>query len=438
MARMALSDLRPAPKSGLYEGWIVVVAAGFLIFLISSSFVYGFGAIFTSVRAEFGWSAAATSIAFSVRSEVGGIASPLVGYAIDRWGPTRTLYYGIVLMVVGILGISVMASLWQFYLAMFVIALGTTAAGGQVGQSAIATWFRRRRARAMSFMTVGAGLGGTMVVVFAYMVDEFGWRTALRIIAVVVLVVGLTASRFVRARPRNHHQPMDGIPLAEGEVEKGYDWGIPPRVAIRSAAFLFFSFAIVMAQLGSAGFIVHQIPYMEIKIGLSTTAAGATATVFTLTSIVGRLGFGFLADRYEKRFVIATAMVLMGVGELGLVFADNFPQAIASIAVVAVGFGGMVPVRPAMLADYFGTKYFGQINGWGRLFFTTGGAVGAWLVGYMFDVTGGYTSAWLVSSLLILGGVPVMLFALPPRRLQAQYEREADDEWAAAGRTTEQ
>ena len=190
MARMALSDLRPAPKSGLYEGWIVVVAAGFLIFLISSSFVYGFGAIFTSVRAEFGWSAAATSVAFSVRSEVGGIASPVVGYAIDRWGPTRTLYYGIVLMVIGILGISVMTSLWQFYAAMFVIALGTTAAGGQVGQSAIATWFRRRRARAMSFMTVGAGLGGTMVVVFAYMVDELGWRTALRIIAVVVLVVG--------------------------------------------------------------------------------------------------------------------------------------------------------------------------------------------------------------------------------------------------------
>ena len=58
---VALSDLRPAPKSGLYEGWIVVIAAGFIVFLISSSFLYGFGAIFTNVRDEFGWSAPATS-----------------------------------------------------------------------------------------------------------------------------------------------------------------------------------------------------------------------------------------------------------------------------------------------------------------------------------------------------------------------------------------
>lgn len=428
---MALSDLRPEPKPGIYEGWIVVIAAGFIVFLISSSFLYGFGAIFTSVREDFGWSAAATSVAFSVRSEVGGVASPLVGYWIDKWGPRRTLFVGIILMAVGVLCISVMQTLWQFYAAMLVIAIGTTAAGGQVGQSAIATWFRRRRARAMSFMTVGAGLGGVMVVVFAYLVDELGWRIALRIIAVIILAIGLSASNFVRARPKDHHQPMDGIPLAEGEVAKHYDWGIPPRVAIRTRAFALFSFAIVLAQLGSAGFIVHQIPYMEITIGLSTTAAGATATVFTLTSIVGRLGFGYLGDRIEKRYCLAMALALMGAGQLVLVWADTLWQAMAALALIAPGFGGMVPVRPAMLADYFGTKHFGQINGWGRLMFTTGGAIGAWLVGYVFDVTEGYTLAWLISGLVVLAGVPAMLLATPPRELIERYEREADDAWDA-------
>lgn len=428
---MALSDLRPTPRTSLYEGWVVVIAAGFIVFLISSSFLYGFGAIFTSVREEFGWSAAATSVAFSVRSEVGGVASPLVGYMIDRWGPRRTLFAGILLMVLGVLLISVMQNIWQFYSAMLVIAIGTTAAGGQVGQSAIATWFRRRRARAMSFMTVGAGLGGVMVVVFAYLVDELGWRTALRIIAILILVVGLAAARFVRARPRDHHQPMDGIPLAEGEVARHYDWGMPPKVAIRTRAFAFFSAAIILAQLGSAGFIVHQIPYMEVTIGLSTTAAGATATVFTLTSIVGRLGFGYLADRIEKRYCIAAALALMSAGELMLVFADSFWTAMAAVVVIAPGFGGIVPVRPAMLADYFGTKHFGQINGWGRLMFTTGSAVGAWLVGYLFDATGGYTQAWLVSGIVVALGVPLMLMATAPRTLIEQYEREAEEAWEA-------
>ncbi|MCA9847429.1 MAG: MFS transporter [Dehalococcoidia bacterium] len=428
---MALSDLRPAPKSGLYEGWIVVIAAGFIVFLISSSFLYGFGAIFTNVRDEFGWSAAATSLAFSVRSEVGGVASPLVGYWIDRFGPRRTLFTGIILMVIGVLLITVMQTLLHFYIAMFVIAIGTTAAGGQVGQSAISTWFRRRRARAMSFMTVGAGLGGTMVVVFSFLVDELGWRTALRIIAFIILVVGLGASNFVRSRPRDHHQPMDGIALPAGEIARHDDWGIPPMRAIRTRAFAFFSIAIVLAQLGSAGFIVHQIPYMEITIGLSKTAAGATVMVFTLVSIVGRLGFGYLGDRIDKRYCLAGALALMGVGELMLVFATNAWQAIGAVALIAPGFGGIVPVRPALLADYFGTKHFGQINGWGRLMFTTGGAVGAWLVGRIFDVTDGYTVAWLVASLTVLAGVPIMLLATPPTDLMRQYQDEADVAWEA-------
>lgn len=418
---MALSNLRPAPRPGLYEGWIVVIAA----------FLYGFGAIFTNVREEFGWSAAATSLAFSVRSEVGGVASPLVGYWIDRFGPRRTLSTGIVLMVIGVLMITVMAEIWHFYAAMLVIAIGTTAAGGQVGQSAISTWFRRRRARAMSYMTVGAGLGGTMVVAFSFLVDELGWRTALRIIALIILVVGLAASSFVRARPRDHHQPMDGIALAAGEVARHVDWGIPPMIAIRTRAFAFFSIAIVLAQLGSAGFIVHQIPYMEISIGLSKTTAGATVMVFTLVSIVGRLGFGYLADRIDKRYCLAAALTLMGAGELLLVLADTPWQAIGAVALIAPGFGGIVPVRPAMLADYFGTKHFGQINGWGRLMFTTGGAVGAWLVGFMFDVTEGYSLAWFIAGIVVLAGVPAILLAKPPTALIERYEREADEAWQA-------
>lgn len=428
---MALSDLRPQPRTGFYEGWVVVIAAGFIVFLISSSFLYGFGAIFTSVREDFAWTAAETSLAFSVRSEVGGFASPLVGYLIDRWGARRTLYAGILLMVLGVLLISIMQTLWQFYGAMLVIAIGTTAAGGQVGQSAIATWFRRRRSRAMSFMTVGAGLGGVMVIAFAYLVEELGWRLALRVIAVVILLVGLTASRFVRTRPRDHHQPMDGIPLAEGEVRASYDWGVPPFVALKSRSFAFFSIAIVLAQLGSAGFIVHQIPYMELTIGLSKTTAGATVTVFTLTSIIGRLGFGYLGDRIEKRYCLAGALALMGGGELMLVFADNLWQSMLAIALIAPGFGGIVPVRPAMLADYFGTKHFGTINGLGRTMFTTGGAIGAWLVGYMFDVSGGYTAAWLTAGLLVLAAVPFILLATPPTHLMERYEREADEAWAA-------
>ena len=172
---------------------------------------------------------------------------------------------GVLLMALGVFVISTIQNLLQFYLAIIITALGTTAAGGQVAQAAIATWFRRKRARAMSLMTVGPGFGGILVTGVAYLVEELGWRSALQVLTVIILVLGTTAARFVRSRPRDFPQPMDGIPLAEGEVEVRDDWGIPAMVAIRTRAFALLSLTIVLAQIGSVPFVIRQIPYMGFR-----------------------------------------------------------------------------------------------------------------------------------------------------------------------------
>src|SRR5690606_25214572 len=114
---------------------------------------------------EFGWSVASTSLAFSLRSEVGGVAAPFIGVLIDRLGASKVILGGIVVSAIGVLLMSYIQELWHFYFAMIVIAFGSSAAGGQVGLAAIATWFETRRAAAMSIMTLGGGLGGLLVVV---------------------------------------------------------------------------------------------------------------------------------------------------------------------------------------------------------------------------------------------------------------------------------
>ena len=85
----------------VYEGWWVVIAAGAVVMLIAGFFFYGFGTFFTEFQDEFGWTAAATSIGFSLRSEVGGIAAPLVGWALDRYPPRRLLQAGLVVTAIG-------------------------------------------------------------------------------------------------------------------------------------------------------------------------------------------------------------------------------------------------------------------------------------------------------------------------------------------------
>jgi MFS family permease len=389
----------------VYEGWIVVGSAGVIILVVAATFFYGFGTIYTEVRAEFGWKNSDTALAFSLRNEVGGIGAIFVGIALDRISPMRVLFVGIIVAAGGVFAMSFMQEIWHFYVVMVVIALGSSAAAGQVGLTAVATWFQTRRTFAMSLMTLGGGLGGLFVVGIAWIVEVAGWRDALRFLALAMLFVGFALGANVRSRPADHHQLLDGVkhnpedgdvPVATAE-----QWGVPVWPAIFSRSFILLSIALLGSSFGFVTLVVHQIPYFETQIGVSKSVAGSTIAVFTLLSIIGRVGFGWLADRYPKRLMMASAIAVPG-------------------------FGGTIPLRPSMTAEYFGTKSFGTLNGIVQFISTTGGAAGPWLVGYLVDVNGNYTEGWLISAAVVaLVGVPAILFATPPIHLISRY-RDTD------------
>ena len=406
----------------VYEGWIVVGSFGLVIVMIGTAFFYGFGTIFTPIVQEFGWSNASTSLAFSLRSEVGGIAAPIVGILIDRFGPRRSLLAGVIIASLGMFGMSFMHNLWQFYLSMFVIALGVSAAGGPVGMVATASWFERRRARALSFLTVGGGVAGVGVIGVAWLVEHLGWRDGVRVLSAAILLVGLFASANVRSRPIDHHQPIDGIPFDGEEEDEGYSthWGVPPRRVLLSRAFLCLAFGQACVGFGTTALIVHIIPYLESQ-GVGKSAAATAVTVYTLVSLVGRLGLGYLADQYQKRLLMAAACALVAVGMPLLALTHGLWSTLGVMVMIAPGFGGTIPVRPAMLADYFGTRYFGAVNGSMVLVQTLGAFFGPLVVGWVVDVTGVYTYGWLACGVVSAVAVPLVLLATTPHHLAAEF-----------------
>ncbi len=417
----------------VYEGWIVVGSAGVVVTMIGAAFFYGFGTIFNPLREEFGWSAAATSFAFSLRQETSGIASPFIGMAIDRLGSRKVLFFGLAVVATGVIAMSFMQTLWQFYVVMALIAVGTSASGGQVGLVAIATWFETRRARAMSIMTVGGGVAGTLVVGVAALVEALGWRGALRALAGLIVVLGGLAALNVRSRPSGHPQPMDGLATRPGETATPYeDWGVPVRQAVRSWAYIVFTYSLFANGFATTALIVLQIPFFE-SLGMSKTAAGSTVAVFTLTSILGRLGAGVLADRFDKRLVLAASVGSVGLGMPLLAITHTYWSALAVMVLLAPGFGGAIPVRPAMLADYFGTRYFGTLNGITALITTFGGFGSPILVGWLVDRTGSYDLGWIICGVIGLTALPAALASRPPRALIEIHRRPSPPLGAGAG-----
>lgn len=403
-------------RTGFFFGWWVVFASAAIVFLTGGTFVYGFGALFDPLVEEFGWSRAATSFAFSLRTEVGGLAAPLVGFLVDRVGSRRLMTGGVVLVALGFLLLSRVQTLWAFYGAVAVIAVGMSAAGGPVGMVAIAHWFRRQRGRALAMMTMGAGASGVMVVVMALLISELGWRSALVILGLTQLVVCIPLALSIRNRPEELGLSADGEaeqwsagPAAEASGPIAEREGLTVRQALRSSSFWRLSIAVALGNLGTMAIIVHQIPFFTSSVGLSEGVAAASVTAMTLMSLVGRFGFGYLADIMDKRLVMAAAYALAALSIL--LFATIYEgwQIFLVLPLFALGFGGSIPVRPAFQAEYFGLRAFGAIQGLVFTVATLGAVVGPVFAGWIYDLTESYRLAFVLLSAGGLLAAPLVL-----------------------------
>ena len=411
----------------VYEGWIVVGASTTMLFILSAAVFWGLGPIFNPILDEFGWSHGATAFAFAARSEVNGAAAPFVGALIDRIGSRMMLIVGLIVASCCLFLLSFMQNIVHFYVLMLVMALGTSTCGGQATMVSTVSWFERKRARALALATAGGTLGGILVVAIAFLVESLGWRGALQVMALVLLVGGLLAGSNVRTRPQGHRQPLDGIPRAGGPDRREGDdderWGVPLREALRARAFWLLAVAQFAVFFAITAIVVLHVPFMEDDVGISKTAAGVGSAFFAVASLVGRIVSGGAADRFDKRVVLALVILVAGVAMPLFALVQNLWQASLVLMVIAAGVGGANPIRTALLADYFGTRSFGAINGVSMAIGTLGAFLGPWLLGLSVDVTGGYSTGFMFTGVVALASIPFVLRTKAPTELTARYRR---------------
>ena len=143
--------------------------------------------------------------------------------------------------------------------------------------------------------------------------------------------------------------------------------------------------------------VTHIMPYLS-SIGISRVVSSYMASATPVTSIIGRLGFGWLGDRYDKKLVSATGFAMMASGLIlfGLVPTVGMWLLVPFTIIFGIGWGGVVPLRPALLREYFGRSHFGTILGFAFGVMMVGVIVGAPLAGWAFDTWGTYQGIWFL------------------------------------------
>lgn len=408
------------------------MASTILNVLAGGTFFYGFTVFFNPVRHTFGWAAAVTSVAFAFKRLEEGVLGPITGFLVDRAGPRKIMLSGWAIVGLGFLWMSRINSLWQFYASFLLIAMGFSLGSFLAISTTVANWFTKKRSRAMTLVYVGFGASGLLVPLVALSISHFGWRETLTILGVGLWVIGLPLSLVMRHKPDQYGYLPDGETgaSASGVTVLSHDissrtatpdadssaTGFTARAALRTRAFWLVAFTFFFQHIGTSAIFVHIVPFLE-SVKVSTTVAATVVTGMTMCSLIGRLGFGFLGDFTNKRYLIAIALSLQTIGIFlfSFVDADRTWLIIPFLLTYGPGYGGPIPLRPALQGDYFGTRSFGTIVGLLSLISMPGALASPVVAGWIFDAVGGYHLAWKLFALVTLPAIPLILLATPPK-----------------------
>jgi len=367
-----------------YYGWRVVLAACFGVMAgFGSLFVYTFAVFVKPLGAEFGWSREGISRGFAIAAVTVGLCSPLLGRWIDRFGPRRMILPCMTVFGCGIASLALLRSgLWQFYVTCFGLGVVGNGAAHLAYSRSISTWFQRRLGMALAFVMVGSGLGAMILPIFAQtIISRYGWRAAYLSLGSLALLLGLPLSwRYIRERGLIRHE---SAPVAHS----GMTW----QQGLCSFAFWIIVSVLCVSSISMNGAITQMSALLTDR-GITPRDAALCASMLGGSSLLGRIGVGWLLDRFFGARVAFAVSLATAAGIFLLARANSFPAGCLAAALIGIGAGGEAAITPYLLTRYFGLRAFSTLYGLTWTFYAAAAAIGPVILGRAFDSTGSYTS----------------------------------------------
>jgi MFS family permease len=390
-----------------FYGWIIV-AVTFVTMAIGVNARTSFSLFFPPIIDEFGWDQGVIAGAFSFGFLVSGAVSPLIGRAMDRFGPRIVMELGVALMGGGLLLAPLTTQPWHLYLTIGVMVGAGSVCLGYSGQSLfLPNWFNRRRGLAIGLAFAGVGIGSvTLLPWVQHMIGQTGWRTACTAMGIMILVVLAPINLLLRKRPQDIGLEPDGdaAPSASARpvsyvvdaVWAGTDWTWGR--AVRTARFWWIALGYFCGLYIWYAVQVHQTKYL-LDIGFSPNVAVWALGAVSLLGIPGQIALGHLSDRIGREWIWAVSCAGFAICFAALVALKYFPVLslvyLMVLAQGALGYG-VTSIMGAVVLEIFQGKSYGSIFGTIMIAALAGGAAGPWVTGVLHDFYGDYTLAFAI------------------------------------------
>lgn len=416
-----VSGQTAAASSESRRGWLVVIAAmvGAAVGLSPIPF-YTIGMFAPELSRAFDWSFASMMGSIGVQSVVVMISSPLAGFAVDRYGARPVAVISLLLFGLCFMSLALSnGSLILFYAQWAIMSLLGAGTLSATWTRVVNGWFDKNRGLALGVASTGTGITGFLIKPFtAWIIEDFGWRSAFVAIGILPIVIGIPVILWLfrenRAIPAtrpaaeeadvsNAGQDGDGDGLTLSQALRGV------RFWVLAGAFFLIAFALTAPT--------PNLENILKTFGFELAEIGRIAATFGLAVIAGRIVGGWLLDRIWAPLCALCVLTIPAIG-CWLLTGDSLNSHSAYLAVLFLGFGAgfEFDLLAYLIARYFGQRHYGVIYGCFYTVIALGGGLGPVVFGYMFDNTGTYHHALMIGTAsVLLGGALLLLLGPYPK-----------------------
>lgn len=388
--------------------WFLPVAAG-LGYATATMYVYSMGPFIEPIQKEFGWSRAQISSGITIAAFFSAIFGIPVGMLVDRVGPRIVGLIGATLMCICFALIGTATGTEANWVVLWgCLAFSTLWVQATVWTSAVNSRFEISRGLALAITLSGASFAAAVFPLLATtLIKHYGWRTAYMGMGGLVFAVVFPMLFFCFRGAQDEKKP-DRTTAADSARAL---IGVSLSQGMRSSALYKLILAAGFFTFTAVGIVVHFVPILTDQ-GADPIAAASVAALIGIFSIIGRLGTGFLLDRFPGYLVGAFAFLIPILACVLLIFDGTNPasQAIAA-AIFGLTLGSEVDVIAYLAAKYFGLRHFGALYGAMVMALSLGTAFGPLGAGAVFDHYGSY-EPFLILTAILMGLSAVALLSL--------------------------
>lgn len=386
-----------------YFGWNIVAAAT-LLTTLTVGMRLGIGPFFLPMVEDLGFSRSLLASIIAIGMLCYGLAMPLAGYLVGRYGTRFVLLLGTAIVFVSIAWTVNARTPLNFLLAFGVlmsVGLGFTSPVALT--PIISRWFTRQRGMALFFLSTGSMAGmAVLTPVLSSAIHAVGWQSTLLGFAVVFAVVTIPAALLcMREEAPAHTDLLPEQVSAQAASGKPAPASLSFGQAVQTSPFWkivigLFACGFSMNLLGT-----HGVP-MLMDHGFDAMTSSYGIGLIGLVAILGTLVLGRLSDRLPRRNILGTIYLVRGLGFFALLLVGTHWELYIAAAIGGMVWAGSIATSSAMLADIYGVRLVGVMYGTAYLGHQVGAMLSSWLGGWGFEHFGTHWVAFGMSGVLLV------------------------------------